>query len=429
MKLLQSIYHLNRLKRRLTWPEERLHDLRCQKLTVLLNYCYSHSPYYREQFDKIGAKPEDFRSPEDLCDFPVLDKERLRDRGEKLLDPNADRSQWLRYRSSGSTGIPLELWYLPTERLRMGYTVTREMLYNGLKPWHSMVNITEPRHAVAKDRWYHRLGVMNEQFLSVYDQADLNLGRLAEIKPQLLIGFPSVLMLIGRELQQKGGLNWRPKLLFTLAEVLTAEDRKFLSQAWGVEPIDLYGANEVGHLAFQCSKRNGYHVNTDSVHVELIENGKPVASGQRGEIVVTNFDLRVMPMVRYRVGDIAAWSDQPCGCGCTFPLLKAIAGRSDGFIIGEGGKVYSALEVSLLLKPVTEMLQYRLLQIAENSLTIEVVPASDDRIFIDQINKILRDRLGQSMSIEVDLVKEIPREKSGKIRSVVSTLPHPFWRE
>jgi len=141
---------------------KRIEALRREKLRELLRYCYDRIPYYREQFRRIGAEPEDFRSPEDLVKFPILDKETLRDHAEELLDPNADRSGWIKYRSSGSTGIPLELWYTPQERLRMGFTVTRELIYNGLKPWYRLVNITEPRHSAPKNRWYHRLGVMNE---------------------------------------------------------------------------------------------------------------------------------------------------------------------------------------------------------------------------------------------------------------------------
>jgi len=426
---LSSLYHLSRLRKRLYWPVERIKALRREKLRELLRYCYDRIPYYREQFRRIGAEPEDFRSPEDLVKFPILDKETLRDRAEDLLDPNADRSGWIKYRSSGSTGIPLELWYTPQERLRMGFTVTRELIYNGLKPWYRLVNITEPRHSAPKNRWYHRLGVMNEQFLSVYEKSSLNLARLREIKPDLLIGFPSVLLLIGSELSADRTIGWRPKLLFTLAEVLTPEYREALTRQWGAEPIDLYGANEVGHIAFQCSKRGGYHINLDSLHVELMAGGEPVAAGERGEVVVTNFDLRVMPILRYRVGDVARRIAGVCPCGCRFPMLDQIAGRSDGFIIGADGTLFSALEVSLLLKPIYGLAQYRLIQEERGKILVEWVATKDDRSPENEIRRRLHERLGEETAIETRRVVEIPREKSGKIRTVISKLSHPYWRE
>ncbi|GAG69230.1 unnamed protein product, partial [marine sediment metagenome] len=87
MGALHSIYHLYRLKRRLFWSVNKLELLRRKKLTLLLNYCYQHIPYYQEQFKKMGAQPEDFQTPEDLANFPILEKETLRDRSEEFFDP------------------------------------------------------------------------------------------------------------------------------------------------------------------------------------------------------------------------------------------------------------------------------------------------------------------------------------------------------
>lgn len=429
MGALHSIYHLNRQRRRLHWFSEKLESLRRRKLADLLNYCYRHIPYYRQQFDKIGAKPHDFQSPDDLARFPILEKETIRDHANEFLDPNADRSAWIPYRSSGSTGIPLELWYHPDERLMMGFTVTRELLHNGLKPHYRMVNITEPRHSVPKNRWYHRLGFMNEQFLSVYERSDLNLERLMAIRPQAIIGFPSSLMVIGGEMNRTAAEPLRPKLLFTLAEVLTDQDREILRRQWGIEPIDLYGANEVGHIAFQCSRRNGYHVNFDSLHVEIMAGDEPAAPGERGEVVVTNYDLRVMPIIRYRVGDVAQRSERSCSCGCGFPMMEKISGRSDGFLISSDGKTYSALEISLLLKSVKGMARYRIIQESHDVITTEWVPADQEFDPSEEICLRLKERLGDAIRIEVRRVDEITPEASGKIRTVISKLPHPFPAE
>ncbi len=426
MGAINSLFHLIKLEKRLYWSVERLEELRHVKLAALLTYCYENIPYYREQFKTIAAQPGDFNDFEDLSRFPILEKETLRERSEEFLNPQTNRAKLIHYRSSGSTGIPLDLWYHPSERLRMGFTVTRELLFNGHKPWHSIVNVTEPRHSSPKNRWYHRLGLMKERFLSVYDNTELNLDRLAEIQPELLIGFPSVLLLIGEQLQNTGRLSWRPRLLFTLAEVLTQSYRENLKRCWGIEPIDMYGANEVGHIAFQCSQRNGYHINADSVHVEIIKDGKQVADGERGEVVVTNFDLRAMPIIRYRVGDVAEKIAGGCSCGCNFPIMGNVAGRSDGFIVGENGKIYSALEISLLLKAVKGIKQFRLIQKQFNQVTVEYRPAADNHNPENGISRILKDRLGESVDLKFSKVNEIPRESSGKIRTVISELKHPY---
>jgi phenylacetate-CoA ligase len=426
MGALHSLYHLYRLKRRFFWPKSKLEALRQKKLSLLLNYCYQNIPYYKEQFKKIGAQPGDFRTPEDLASFPILDKETLRDRSEEFVDPKADRKDWIRYTSSGSTGIPLELWYHPAERQRMGFVMTREFLFHGLKPWHRMANVIEPRHFTPKNRWYHNLGLMDEKFLSIFDQVDFNLFKLREIDPHLLIGFPSILILIGQEMMEEDLPSLRPKFLFTLAEVLTSDYRRILTEQWGVESIDIYGTNETGHIAFQCSRRRGYHINLDSVHVEIMVGDRPAKKNERGEVVVTNFDLRVMPIIRYRVGDIAQKVEGNCPCGCQFSLLGQIAGRSDGFIAGANGKLFSALEVSLLLHSVQGIRHYRLIQERHGHVRVEWVAKDEVPMPENEMRLLLQKHLGTETRIEIHRVAEIPRERSGKIRSVISNLPHPF---
>lgn len=429
MGALYSAYQLTNLQRRLFWTEERLRALRRCKFRRLMDFCYHRIPYYREKFLEIGATPEDFREPEDLVRFPLLEKETLRDRIEDFFDPSADRSKIIRYRSSGSTGIPLELCYYPSERLKMGFVVTRELFFHGMKPWHRLVNITEPRHSTPKNRWYHRLGIMHERFLSIYDSADMNLRELQLLRPQALIGFPSVLMLIGREMNAAGGMPLRPRLLFTIAEVLAAEDRQILTEQWGANPVDLYGANEVGHIAFQCRRREGYHINVDTLHVEILTGTRPAKPGGLGEIVVTHFDLRVVPILRYRVGDVSAFQEGECACGCRFPRLRHITGRSDGFIQGADGTLLSALEVSLLLKSLRDVDQYRLIQEDPSHITVEWKAKTAEAHPEERIQEFLRQRLGDAFRIDIIRVTEIPRERSGKIRTVISRLPHPFWSD
>jgi phenylacetate-CoA ligase len=268
---------------------------------------------------------------------------------------------------------------------------------------------------------------MDEKFLSVYSQSHLNLKILRLIRPHALIGFPSVLMVIGRNMHQDSGTLLQPKLLFTLAEVLDPEDRNILRKQWGVEPIDLYGANEVGHIAFQCALREDYHVNTDSVHLEIMSGNKSVGMGDRGEAVVTNLDLRVMPIIRYRVGDVVQRLEGHCSCGCTFPTIGSIAGRSDGFILAADGKIFSALEISLLLKPLHEINQFRIIQDERGKIVVEWVPRDSDSQPQAKIQQLFRERLGRNMEIVTRRVSHLSRERSGKIRTVISRLPNPFW--
>lgn len=67
----------------------------------------------------------------------------------------------------------------------------------------------------------------------------------------------------------------------------------------------------------ECQALNGYHLREDDLYFEIVDpcSGKAVADGVTGEIVFTTFNRQAMPLIRYRTGDIGAFSVDACQCG------------------------------------------------------------------------------------------------------------------
>jgi phenylacetate-CoA ligase len=60
-------------------------------------------------------------------------------------------------------------------------------------------------------------------------------------------------------------------------------------------------------------------------YVEILrDDGSPAAVGEQGEVVVTSLVNYAMPHIRYRIGDVACWSDRNCECGRHWPLLSEV---------------------------------------------------------------------------------------------------------
>ena len=57
-----------------------------------------------------------------------------------------------------------------------------------------------------------------------------------------------------------------------------------------------------------------------------------------GDVVATDLFSYAMPIIRYKVGDIASYSAKECSCGRGLPLIASVEGRVSGFLIGSGGK-------------------------------------------------------------------------------------------
>ena len=91
--------------------------------------------------------------------------------------------------------------------------------------------------------------------------------------------------------------------------------------------------------AWQCAAADLYHVNHEALVVEVVDdNDQPTARGNVGHIVLTTMWNPLMPFVRYRIGDAAAWATRPCRCGSSLPALTQLSGRTLNWIIDAEGR-------------------------------------------------------------------------------------------
>lgn len=120
--------------------------------------------------------------------------------------------------------------------------------------------------------------------------------------------------------------------------------KRAIEDAWGATCFDHAGATEAGPWAFDCEAQTGaIHLNEAEFIFELIDPaaGEPIDEGQRGELVITNLGRACMPVLRYRTGDLAEMTTEPCPCGRSFARIKGgVAGRADDMIIVRGVNLY-----------------------------------------------------------------------------------------
>ena len=105
------------------------------------------------------------------------------------------------------------------------------------------------------------------------------------------------------------------------------------------------------NIAYQCERREGYRLTPNSVIVEVLRHGLPVAAGETGELVVTVLRNRMTPFIRYNLRDLGALAAEPCACGRSTPLLQVIAGRTDDFIILPDGREHVTRRLGECLGP------------------------------------------------------------------------------
>ena len=189
--------------------------------------------------------------------------------------------------------------------------------------------------------------------------------------------------------------------------------KRRIEAAWGARCFDHAGATEVGAWAFDCQELNGcIHLNELEFIFEVVDpdSDKPVADGERGELVITSLGRPGMPVLRYRTGDLVEQVIEPCGCGRTLARIRGgVLGRADDMLIVRGVNIYPSA-IDNLVRAVPQIVEYEV-EIRESAGSDDILiklEAADDARFED-VKKSLLEGFRAQFNIRVD-VEEVARQ-------------------
>jgi len=241
-------------------------------------------------------------------------------------------------------------------------------------------------------------------------------------RPDIIRANPSELVSLAMTVQREkiNGIN--PRLVFTMGSLLDEQSRTFIESMLHTTVIDYYGSTELGCVAWECNMRSGYHINIDTVVVEVInEDGAVANARERGRLVCTGLISYTMPFIRYDTGDIGILADEVCPCGRGLPLIRGLEGRSDDFLVSADGRLLSPAVITYRMKMVPGLRQFRIVQESKTEVKAQLVldeNAQGGRSEI--IRGILNSLMGDEIDVQVEVVSIIPQDPTGKIRALVS---------
>jgi phenylacetate-CoA ligase len=414
------------------WPLERLEALRVSRLKALLTYAGEHVPYYKNLFTQLGFAPESITCIADLQRLPFLDKPVIRAHTEAL---KSDQAQGLaRFNTGGSSGEPL-IFFIGNERV--SHDVAAK--WRATRWWGVDIGDPEivlwgsPIELTSQDRMRQfRDALMRTKLLPAFEMSPEKVtGFIAEIRamqPKMLFGYPSAFAHIARHAQEHGIRldNLGIKVAFVTSERLYDHQRELIQQVFGCPVANGYGGRDAGFIAHQCPA-GGMHLTHEDLIIEIIDaEGRTLPPGESGEIVVTHLATKDFPFIRYRTGDIGTLDTQPCKCGRTLPLMKEVQGRSTDFLVAKNGTVMHGLSLIYIVRDLPGVRQFKIIQESLDLTRILLVTdPSFDMENLPNIQQGAKARLGDEVEVDVRLVDEIPPEKSGKYRYVVSKVDIP----
>ena len=428
MLITKKLRYLRQLQRQQWLTSAELSELQNRNLRRLIAHAYTHVPYYKQLFDEYGILPTDINGIDDLPKIPVLTKKILQQgKGSNSLAGNIAFDKLLAISTSGSTGLPLTIRRTEEEDIYGGLRMTRAVLANGIRPWQKRVNIVAPKRITGNQSLWRRISRKTYSLPATLDVLD-QIKILRRFNPQLIFGYKSSLERLAHAVERFEVKDITPRFVVSTAELLKESTRDFIDRVFGVRMIDIYASVEANCIAWECPDHYGYHLDTDTLVVEFIRDGKPVKKGEPGRIVITLLYRYAMPLVRYDLGDIGIPSGKQCPCGRGLPLMEMIQGRADDFITLPGGGTIAptgAFANSIEDKP--GVMEYRVIQEDYDLITIELVVDGVDGLHVaGQVKRDIEDLVQNEAAIRVKVVDCIDRKAEDKIRRIISKVPTSF---
>jgi phenylacetate-CoA ligase len=427
---LRTFYYLHSMIRRAYWNHDRLIDYQNKRLRKTIRYAYEHVPFYHRKFRELRIKPIDIKTAKDLNKLPIIRKAEIKKNLDKMISKESNVNNLRKLSTSGSTGQPLFLYINAVEDEFRKAKHLRANISCGQNLRDRWVTVTSPTHFGEIMKFQRMLGVYAPIPVSVFNDLATQVSIIEKMKPDILDGYSSSLLLLAKFVEKSGLESIRPRFIISGAEFVGNSSLNYIEKTFGAPVYDQYACIELERIAWQCPQRMGYHMDVDTMIVQFVDNdGEEVSVGEGGEIVCTSLFNFAMPLIRYAVGDIGVPSDERCSCGRTLPLMKVVEGRKDSLIFLPNGQVMSprAFSVAISTFRLYRLIeQFRFIQRKTGSFEILIKVGNsvvDEETMEAELVSHVKRVLGLEkfeVNFEVKFVDEIRLDNSGKFSFIVS---------
>jgi phenylacetate-CoA ligase len=424
------------MMRRARLDRSKLTEYQNKNLQRIVKYAYDHVPFYHQKLADIGVTPSEIKTVNDLCKLPVVRKGEIRENLSRIISDEFGMNSLRTLSTSGSTGLPLRVFISKEED---DYRKAKHLTANifcGQKPRDRYVTIASPSHFGEVPKLLRVIGVYDRTFVSVFDHINTQISTIEKVKPNVLAGYSSSLLLLAKEVEKRGIRTIKPKFILGGAELIDDFSRRFIEKVFDAPFYDQYAIVELDRIAWQCTARMQYHIDADSTIMQFLdEKGEEVSPGERGEIVCTSLFSYAMPFIRYAVGDIGIASDDECSCGITLPLMKMIEGRKDSLLVLPDGRLLSPRTFTVainMFESTRNIDQFRVIQKKMDLFEIHIKKKNevvDEKTMESELVAHLQKMLSvkkDEVTFKVEFDNEIPFDKTGKFNAVVTELKKTF---
>ncbi|MET2984703.1 phenylacetate--CoA ligase family protein [Aureibaculum conchae] len=403
------------------YSAEELSNLQKENLKKILVNAIENVPFYKN-IDLVGHNPENW-----LKQFPILTKKILNNNTKSLI--NKKSKGLIEYRSSGSSGVQSTIYMNKEEQaitrsilIRWwewaGYNIGDHLIQTGITPKRGFLKSI-------KDI------VFNTLYINAFSLSDNDVIKVLEkinnSKYSFTIaGYASSLNVFA-EVAIKYNYKIELKIAISFGDKLFSHYRKNVQEAFKCKVFDTYGCSEGLLIASEKDLKYKY-IFSPHVYLEILDdNNEPVPDGIMGNVVCTRLDGFSMPLIRYRIGDLAIKLPKekyPPQRDLNYPLLQQVVGRETDTVKTINGKTLIVHSFTGIFEYISEIRQFKVYQYNKEGIVIHFIKSKgfSNKVLKNitlELQKIIED---SSFTIDYKEVDYIKPSKSGKPQMIESRL-------
>ena len=317
-----------------------------EKIRASIRHAMEGGAFYAQRFAGINA--DDIRTEEDFRKLPFTDKGDLRGAYPLGLQAVPDEQVVRIHSSSGTTGTPVIIPY--TAQDVTDWAIMFERCYRVA----GITNLDRIQVTPGYGLWTAGIGFQNgaERLGAMVipmgpGNTEKQLRMMVDLKSTVLCATSSYALLLAEEIERRGIKDQIHLKKGVIGSERWGEKmRRRIANELGVQVYDIYGLTEIygPGIAISCDYEDGMHYWDDYVYCEVIDpkTGENVPDGTMGELVITTLRKQGAPLIRYRTHDLSRILTGSCPCGCPYPRIDTILGRTDDMVKVKGVNIFPA---------------------------------------------------------------------------------------
>ncbi len=412
--------YIKRFRKIVKQSEQKIIDFQSKELNAVLQNAIVNSPHYKNLNIEINSN-DIFQT---LKKFPVLEKSVLREQIDKLI--TVDKQKLIKNSTSGSTGVQTNVYVTKDEQSQYraaqtiwwewaGFKIGEPILQTGLATGRSI----EKR---LKDFFF------KTYYLFAFGLTKENAGdafKWSKKRKPFLGGYASSLYVLS-QLAVENKVSVKFNSAISWGDKLFDHYKKNIEKVFDCKIYETYGAGEGLMIASQ-KDLDFMYIMSPCVYVEILDDaGNEVADGEMGHVVVTSLIHKAMPLIRYKLGDLAIKlprSEYPSIRELQLPILKKVVGRETDIVRTPNGKRLIVHSFTGVFEYFPSVKQFCVIQTNLSGIEIEYIQGNDFQLTVlDKIKGELLKFIAEEFMIEFKEVANIPPTKSGKPQIIISKL-------